>query len=103
MPLNTDMKFKLIMIDNALVPAVLPQIWSEQEEDWIVTGEDNPVITNLKEMDEYTQLLKTADTNSGEALDILESTVVTMQNLIDNSVRERLLVIYGSRQIRRAS
>jgi len=88
MPLNTDMKFKLIMIDNALVPAVLPQIWSEQEEDWIVTGEDNPVITNLKEMDEYTQLLKTADTNSGEALDILESTVVTMQNLIDNSIRE---------------
>jgi len=88
MPLNTDMKFKLIMIDNALVPAVLPQIWSEQEEDWIVTGEDNPVITNLKEMDEYTQLLTTADNNSGEALDILESTVATMQDLIDNSIRE---------------
>lgn len=88
MPLNTDMKFKLIMIDNALVPAVLPQIWSEQEEDWIVTGEDNPVITNLKETDEYTQLLTTADNNSGEALDILESTVATMQNLIDNSIRE---------------
>jgi len=88
MPLNTDMKFKLIMIDNALVPAVLPQIWSEQEEDWIVTGEDNPVITNLKEMDEYTQLLTTADNNSGEALGILESTVATMQNLIDNSIRE---------------
>jgi len=88
MPLNTDMKFKLIMIDNALVPAVLPQIWSEQEEDWIVTGEDNPVITNLKEMDEYTQLLTTADNNSGEALSILESTVATMQSLIDNSIRE---------------
>jgi len=88
MPLNTDMKFKLTMIDNALVPAVLPQIWSEQEEDWIVTGDHNPVITNLKEMDEYTQLLTTADNNSGEALGILESTVATMQDLIDNSIRE---------------
>jgi len=88
MPLNTDMKFKLEMIDNALVPAVLPQYWSETENDWIVTSEDNPVITSLKEMDEYTQLLTTADTNSGETLDILESTVATMQNLIDNSIRE---------------
>lgn len=47
MPQSKPMKLQWITINDKNIPFVLPQIWDESKQDWIVTSTNNPLPTQI--------------------------------------------------------
>ena len=45
MPQNKPMKIQWVTINGRQTPFVLPQVWNEDLQDWVVTGDVNPLPT----------------------------------------------------------
>ena len=45
MPQSKNLKMQWITIDGRPVPVVLPQVWDDKKQDWVVTSDINPLPT----------------------------------------------------------
>lgn len=65
---NKPMKKQWLEVDGRMTPIVLPQIWSHEKQDWVVTSENNrlPVDVKLNQLDEIV-------TNQREIINTLHS------------------------------
>lgn len=46
-PEDKEMKKQWITVDGRQTPIILPQIWDHDKEEWIVTGTNNPLPTQV--------------------------------------------------------
>lgn len=44
---SKPMKKQWMEVDGKMTPIILPQIWSHEKQDWVVTSEQNPLPTQL--------------------------------------------------------
>lgn len=84
-PIEKDMAFKLIRIENSMVPAIYPQSWNDEIEDWVVTSEKNPLIIDLKDKDEFIEFMQGFKDNGEESKNILTEINKKLRDLIDES------------------
>src|SRR5690625_4078361 len=47
MPTEKPMKVQWQQIDGRTVPFILPQYWDEDKQDWVISGTENPLPTQL--------------------------------------------------------
>src|SRR5699024_1431629 len=46
-PEDKPMKKQWLEVDGRMTPIILPQIWSHEKQDWVVTSEQNPLPTQV--------------------------------------------------------
>ena|SRR5690625_174561 len=86
-PIEKDMAFKLIRIENSMVPAIYPQSWNDEIEDWVVTSEKNPLIIDLKDKDEFIEFMQGFKDNGEESTRLLNEITTKLQDLLNESFR----------------
>lgn len=82
---DKDMLLDIVDTGDELKPFVRPQHWSEAENEWKTTGEENPMPVVLKDNDEIYELAERRVFSSVYKVTEVDRAVNELQKLINES------------------
>ena len=82
---DKDMLLDIVDTGDELKPFVRPQHWSEDDNEWKTTGEENPMPVVLKDDDEIYGLAERRVTSSVYKVTEVDRAVNELQKLINES------------------
>lgn len=68
-PEDKEMKKQWITVDGRQTPIILPQIWDHDKEEWIVTGTNNPLPTQVTGSIVQKEVLRNETITEGASVD----------------------------------